>query len=586
MTLGAASGKGRARLERWVPATRAIRTYDRSWMRRDLVAAVVLSAMLVPQGMAYAELAGLPAITGLYATVVCLVAYAVFGPSPYLVLGPDSSLGPVIAAIILPLAAGSAEQAVGLAGMLALLVGAIAIGAGIARLGFVSDLLAQPVRVGYMAGLAVVIVVSQLPALFGYEADGGDIVSDVQVFLAGLDQTHLATLGVGLLALGLIVGLKRWRPSLPGILIAVVVTMVVSGLADLAARGVAVVGVLPQGFPRPSLPALDVADLPVLVAGAVAITLVTVGDTVSVSSGFATRRGRELDTDQEIVAIGAANVACGLFSGFPISTSSSRTAVADQAGAKSQLTGFAAALLVLAMLVALPGLVQWLPLSVLAAIIIVAGASLVDVPRLRRLWRVRRSDFAIAFICLLGVVFVGVLEGIVIAVVVSALEVFLRAWRPYSAVLGKPADTRGYHDITRYPEAEQPAGLVILRWDAPLFFANSSLFRDRVRELVRQGDANGDAVGWVVVAAEPITDVDTTAADMLVSLDEELNAEGVHLAFAELKDPVRDKLERYSIYEVIDPDHFYPTIKAAVRAFREEAADDTAPPPPVAQSEP
>ena len=362
--------------------------------------------------------------------------------------------------------------------------------------------------------------------------------------------------------------------------------MVVSALADLATRGVAVVGVLPQGFPRPSLPALEAADLPVLVAGAVAITLVTVGDTVSVSSGFATRRGRELDTDQEIVAIGAANVACGLFSGFPISTSSSRTAVADQAGAKSQLTGFAAALLVLVMLVALPGLAQWLPLSVLAAIIIVAGASLVDGPRLRRLWRVRRSDFAIALICLLGVVFVGVLEGIVIAVVVSALEVFLRAWRPYSAVLGKPPDTRGYHDITRYPEAEQPAGLVILRWDAPLFFANSSLFRDRVRELVRRGGADGDPVSWVVVASEPITDVDTTAADMLVSLDEELNAEGVHLAFAELKDPVRDKLERYSIYEVIDPDHFYPTIKAAVRAFREEAANDAAPPPPVAQSEP
>jgi len=586
MTVAADSGDSRRTLERWVPGIRAIRTYDRGWLRRDLVAAVVLSAMLVPQGMAYAELAGLPAITGLYATVVCLVAYAAFGPSPYLVLGPDSSLGPVIAAIILPLAAGSVERAVGLAGMLALLVGAIAIGAGIARLGFVSDLLSQPVRVGYMAGLAVVIVVSQLPALFGYEVEGGDIVADVQAFMAGLGQSHLATLAVGLLALGLIVGLKRLRPSLPGILIAVVVTMAISAVADLAARGVAVVGVLPHGFPSPSLPMIEAADLPVLVGGAVAITLVTVGDTVSVSSGFATRRGRELDTDQEIVAIGAANVACGVFSGFPISTSSSRTAVADQAGAKSQLTGFAAALLVLLMLVALPGLVRWLPLSVLAAIIIVAGASLVDLPRLQRLWHVRRSDFAIALICLLGVVFVGVLEGIVIAVVVSAAEVFLRAWRPYSAVLGKPPDTRGYHDITRYPQAERPGGLVILRWDAPLFFANSSLFRDRVRELVQRGEAETAPVDWVVVAAEPITDVDTTAADMLVRLDEELNAEGIHLVFAELKDPVRDKLERYSIYEVIDPGHFYPTIKAAVQAYREESASGAAGPPPVAQSEP
>jgi high affinity sulfate transporter 1 len=585
MTVAADRGDSRRRLERWMPGIRAIRTYDRGWVRRDLVAAVVLSALLVPQGMAYAELAGLPAITGLYATVVCLVAYAAFGPSPYLVLGPDSSLGPIIAAVILPLAAGSAERAVGLAGMLALLVGAIAIGAGVARLGFVADLLSQPVRVGYMAGLAVVIVVSQLPALFGFDTDGGDIVADVQAFIGGLDQTHLATLAVGLLALGLIVGLKWLRPSLPGILIAVLVTMALSALADLAAQGVAVVGVLPQGFPAPSLPVFEAADLPVLVGGAVAITLVAVGDTVSVSSGFATRRGRDVDTDQEIVAIGAANVACGLFSGFAISTSSSRTAVADQAGAKSQLTGFAAALLVLLMLVALPGLVQWLPLSVLAAIIIVAGASLVDVKRLRRLQQVRRSDFAIALICLLGVVFVGVLEGIVIAVVVSAMEVFVRAWRPYSAVLGKPDDTRGYHDISRYPEAERLSGLVILRWDAPLFFANASLFRDRVRDLVKAGDGEGGAVRWVVVAAEPITDIDTTAADMLVTLDEELNAEDVHLAFAELKDPVRDKLDAYSVYETIDPAHFYPTIKAAVRGFREESAD-AAEPPPVAQSGP
>ena len=344
-------GDGRSRtLERWVPGVLAARSYERSWLARDLVAAIVLSALLVPQGMAYAELAGLPAITGLYTTVACLVAYAVFGPSPYLVLGPDSSLGPIIAAIILPLAAGSMDAAVGLAGMLALLVGAICIGAGAARLGFISDLLSQPVRLGYMAGLAVTIVVGQLPDLFGFDTEGGNIVDEARDFLAGLDETNRYALAIGLLALAIIMGLRRWRPRVPGILVAVVVTLGLSAVLDLAARGVEVVGVLPQGFPRPSLPDVELADLPLLIGGAIGITLVAIGDTVSVSAGFAAKRGRDVDTDQEIVAIGSANVAAGLFSGFPVSTSSSRTAVADQAGAKSQLTGLAAAGLVLAML--------------------------------------------------------------------------------------------------------------------------------------------------------------------------------------------------------------------------------------------
>jgi high affinity sulfate transporter 1 len=533
------------------------------------VAAIVLSALLVPQGMAYAELAGLPAITGLYTTVMCLLAYAVFGPSPYLVLGPDSSLGPIIAAIVLPLAAGSSFEAIALAGALAILVGLIAIGAGVARLGFISDLLSQPVRLGYMAGLAVTIVASQLPDLFGFDIDGGNLVEDVRGFLGGLPDTDWAALGVGVLALGIVVVLRRIRPAVPGILVAVVVTIVLSAALDLATRGVDVVGVLPQGFPMPSLPDIELADLPLLVGGAIGITLVAIGDTVSVSAGFAAKRGSEVDTDQEIVAIGTANVAAGFFSGFPVSTSSSRTAVADQAGAKSQLTGLVAAGLVLAMLLFVPGLVQALPVPVLAAVIILAGVALLDVPGLRRLWRVRRSDFAIAAVCFLGVALVGVLEGIVVAVVVSVAEIFVRAWRPHWALLGEPDDVAGFHDLERYPHAERVPGVVILRWDAPLFFANSLVFRDTVRRAIARSDP---PARWVVIAAEPITDIDTTAADMLVKLDVELNRDGLHLAFAELKDPVRDKLERYSIYETIDPDHFYPTVRAAVKAIQEDDA--------------
>jgi MFS superfamily sulfate permease-like transporter len=423
----------------------------------------------------------------------------------------------------------------------------------------------------------VVIIVGQLPKLFGYSIDGGNVLVDLREFVTDLDQTNIWALGVGLLALGIILGLKWWRPSVPGILIGVVVAMLASLVLDLAARGVDVVGVLPQGFPMPSLPVVELSDLPLLIGGAIGITLVAVGDTVSVSSGFAAKRGTEVDTNQEIVAIGTANVAAGFFQGFPVSTSSSRTAVADQAGAKTQLTGLAAGALVLGMLLFVPGLFGALPISVLSAVIIVAGAALLDAAGLGRLWHVRRSEFAVAAVCFLGVALIGVLEGIVIAVVVSMFQMFIRAWQPYSAVLGKPKGVPGYHDVTRYPEAAQLPGLVILRWDAPLFFANSIIFRDRVRDLVVKADP---APRWILVAAEPITDVDTTAAEMLVQLDEELNADGIHLVFAELKDPVRDKLERYSIYDTIDPNHFYPTIKTAIRAFREEVREAKPPTEP------
>jgi high affinity sulfate transporter 1 len=562
---GAVTPAPRTRVERFVPGLRVVRTYERAWLSRDLVAAIVLSALLVPQGMAYAELAGLPAITGLYTTVVCLVAYAVFGSSRYLVLGPDSSLGPIIAAIILPLAAGSSEQAVALAGMLALIVGAIAITAGVARLGFIADLLSQPVRIGYMAGLAATILASQLPTLFGFDVDGGNLIDDLVAFVRGLDQTVLPALAIGLTALAIILGLRRIAPRVPSILVAVVVTIILSAVLDLAAMGVDIVGDLPQGFPLPSFPAIDPSDLPLLIGGAIGITLVAVGDTISVSSGFAARQGLEVDGNQEIIGIGAANVAAGLFSGFPVSTSSSRTAVAEKAGARSQLTGVAAAALVLGMLVFVPGLVASLPMPVLAAIIIVASIGLLDVAGLRRLWIVRRSEFATALVTFAGVALIGVLEGIVIAVGVSVLQFFMRAWWPYRAELGVSPGLDGYHDVSRHDEIQRIPGIVIFRWDAPLIFANATAFRDDVREVITRAVP---PPGWVIIAAQAITDVDTTAADMLDSFDEELNARGMHLAFAGLKGPVKDKIERYGLYHTIDPTHFYPNISSAVEAVQ------------------
>jgi high affinity sulfate transporter 1 len=449
--------------------------------------------------------------------------------------------------------------------MLALIVSIICIGAGLARLGFVADLISKPVRVGYLAGLAVTIFIGQLPKLFGYSVDANGLVQELLAFLKNLEQTNPWTLAVGLLSLFLILGLKRWMPRIPGVLVAVVVAIAATTLFDLAAKGVDTVGMLPQGFPLPSFPKVELSALPLLVATAFGISLVAVGDTISTSAGFAARRGYEVDGDQEMVGIGSANLLAGLFQGFPVSTSGSRTAVAEQAGAKTQLTGVFAAALVLAMLLFVPGLVQNMPQSALAAIIIAASLSLFDVGELRHLWSVRKSEFVLAVAAILGVALVGVLQGIVIAVVISIFQLFIRAWRPYAAVLGRPEDIPGYHDITRYPDASQIPGLLMIRWDAPLFFANANLFKKKIRTLIVQADPSPV---WIVVAAEPVTDVDTTAGDMLVDLDLELNAAGIHLIFAELKDSVKEKIERYGLLETLDRRHFYPTINAAVGEFQ------------------
>ena len=560
-----------ARVERWVPGVRVLRTYERSWLSRDLIAGIVLVTLLVPQGMAYAELAGLPAITGLYTTVICLVAYALVGPSPILVLGPDSSLGPMIAATILPLAAGSEEMAIALAGMLAILVGLITIGAGVLKLGFIADLLSSPVRTGYLAGLAIVIFIGQLPKLFGFSTDADGLAAEVSAFVQGVREglTNPWALGIGLLSLGIILVLKRLRPRTPGILIAVVVAIAISIVLDLESRDVAVIGMLPQGFPLPNFPAVPVADIPLLFAAAVGISLVAIGDTISVSGGFAARAGYEVDGNQELAGIGTANLAAGLFSGFAVSTSGSRTAVAFQSGAKTQLTGLVAAALVLLMLLFVPGLVQAMPQPVLAAVVIAASISLFDVAELRRLFRVRKTEFLLAVACGLGVMFIGVLEGIVVAVALSVVYIFKRAWAPYSAVLGISRGVPGYHDIGRYPDAEQVPGLLIVRWSAPLFFANANQFRDRVRDLVK---AAGSPPRWVLVAAEPITDIDTTAGSMLADLDLELNSAGIHLAFAELQSGVRDMIAKYGLLETIEEGHFYRSVTEGVEAYRREMA--------------
>ena len=556
------------------PGLGLLSSYRRSWLSKDLVAGLVLTALLVPQGMAYAELAGLPAITGLYTSILCLVGYAIFGPSKILVLGPDSSLGPMIAATIIPIvgANGDPERAIALASMLALLVGVMTVLAGVAKLGFVADQLSKPTQIGYLNGLALTILVGQLPKLFGFSVDADGLIPEAAGFAKGLanGDAVAAALAIGLLGLILIILLQRLLPKIPAVLVAVIVSILAANAFNLADHGVSLVGPLPQGFPPLTLPGVSLSDMALLVGGAVGIAVVSLTDTISTSSAFAARAGQEVDGDKEMIGIGAANIAAGFFQGFPVSTSGSRTAVAEQAGAKTQLTGLVGALAITLMLLVAPGLLRNLPQPTLAAVVITASLSLADIPATVRLWRQRRTEFLLSMAAFAGVALLGVLPGIAIAVALSIGNVFRRAWWPYQTVLGRVPGVPGYHDVRSYPDAEQLPGCVLFRFDAPLFFANSRTFRDQVRRLAKAEPTPA----WIVVAAEPITDVDTTAADMLEDLDEALNAQGISLVFAEMKDPVRRKIERYELTRTIDPAHFFPTIGAAAAAFREQFGAD------------
>ena len=553
-----------------LPAVRVVSTYRRPWLLKDVIAGVVLTTLLVPQGMAYAELAGLPPITGLYTSIMCLLGYAVFGPSRILVLGPDSSLGPMIAATIVPLvgSGGDPKRAVAIASMLAIIVAVIMILAATVKLGFIADLLSKPTMIGYMNGLALTILIGQLPKLFGFSIDADNLIEEIRGFVKGLAHGDAvpAAAAVGIGGIVLILVLQRWLPKVPAVLAMVVLSIAVTVVFDLADHGVKLVGTLPKGFPPFTIPSVQVADLGPVFAGATGIVLVSLADTISTASSFAARSGEEIHGNQEMIGIGAANLAAGLFQGFPVSTSGSRTAVAERSGAKTQLTGVTGAALITVMIVLAPGLFRDLPQPALAAIVITAALSLADIRGTVRLWRQRRMECLLSIVAFLGVALLGVLAGIVIAVALSILNVFRRAWWPYQTELGQVERLEGYHDVRSYPSASHLPGLIIYRFDAPLIFANAKTFRDAIRRLAHAEPTPQ----WIVIAAEPITDIDTTASDVLEDLDQVLNARGISLVFAELKDPVRRKIDRYGLTRRIDPDHFYPTIAAAVDAFRGE----------------
>jgi high affinity sulfate transporter 1 len=558
------------RVANWVPGINLVRNYQRRWVRRDVIAALVLTVLLVPQGMAYAELAGLPAVTGLYTTVTALLGYAIFGPSRILVLGPDSSLAPLIATIIAPLVIGdSPTEAVALAGMLAILAGLIEVGAGLLKLGTVTDLLSMPVRIGYLNGIALLVLVSQLPKLFGFSTDGDNFVDDLAEFVEGVSngETVGASLTLGAATIAIMILGRRLAPRVPWVLVAVVGSIAIVSIFDLADDGVSTVGVLPSGFPSPSFPNVSWDDMGPLLAGALAIAIVSVADTAALSRSFSAKRGERVDQNQEAVGLGAANIATGFFQGFPMSASSSRTVVADSVGSKTQLTGVLSAIAIIILLVGANGLLADLPSSVLAAIVIVASFGLFDLATMRWLLRVRRTDFVASLVAMLGVVLIGVLEGLLLAIAVS-LGVFIwKRWRPHTAVLGRVTARKGYHDIERNPEAYVVPGLVMFRFDSPLFFASAPFFEVKLREAI---DAAPEQVRRVVVAGEPLSDVDSTGAETLELLLDELDALGIEFCFAEVKGPVKDRLRRYGLYDRIGEAAFFPTLGSAVKAYADE----------------
>ena len=556
---------------RWLPGLVTLRQYRPAWLPHDIAAGVVLATVLVPVGIAYATASGLPGIYGLYATIVPLLAYALFGPSRILVLGPDSSLAAVILSVVFPLSGGDPVRAVTLAGMMAVVSGIVCILAGVARLGFVTELLSKPIRYGYMNGIALTVLVSQLPKFFGFSIDGDgplrELLAIAGAILGGKANWAAFAIGAGTLA---VILLLRNSKRVPGVLIAVVGATAIVGAFDLAARAdVSVLGPLPQGLPAFRIPWITHADLLPILIGGCAVAMVSFADTSVLSRAYAARTRTNVDPNQEMVGLGAANLAAGFFQGFPISSSASRTPVAEAAGARTQLSGVISAIAVALLLLLAPNLLQHLPSAALAAVVIASAIGLIEVTDLARIFRVQRWEFWLSIICFVGVAVLGVIPGIGLAIAIAIIQFLWDAWRPHFAVLGRAEGLKGYHDITRYPDARQIAGLVLFRWDAPLFFANAELFKERVLDLAAAAAA---PVRWFVVAAEPITSVDVTAADALSEREKTLSEAGVKLCFAELKDPVKDKLKRFGLFEQIGEKFFFPTIGSAVSNYLERYA--------------
>ena len=546
--------------------------YERTWLRPDVVAGVTVAAYLVPQVMAYAQLAGLDPVVGLWSAILPAIVYALVGTSRHVSMGTESTTAVMVAVAVAPLAAGDPLRYAALTATLALLVGAICVAGGVLRLGFLGDLLSHPILVGYMTGVAVVMAVSQLERVTGVPIEGDSVLGQLADFVSNLGAIHAPTFA---LALGVVVFLfaaRRWTPSLPGPLMAVIGATALVAMLELGTHGVALVGRIPSGLPPVGIPTVFPADLALLAASALGIALVGYTDDILTARAFAVRHGYQIDANAELFALGGANLAAGLTSGMPVSSSGSRSAIVESVGGRSQLVGIVAAVCVVLVLLLFGDLLARFPAAALGGLVVYAAWRLIDVAGFRRLARFRPSELGLALAATAGVLVVDVLAGILVAVALSVVDLFARVARPRAAILGRAPGVAGLHDIEDYPDAVTFPGLVVFRYDAPLCFANANDFKVRALEAV---DSQTETVEWLLLNAEAIVEIDLTAADALGELNDELERRGIVLALARVKQDLRTQLERIGLVTHIGQDRIFATLPVALDAF--ERRRETAP---------
>jgi high affinity sulfate transporter 1 len=550
---------------RYVPILTWLPAYNRASLVPDAVAALTVWALLVPEAMAYATIAGVPVEAGLYAAIPALFLYPIFGTSRQLIVGPDSTVAILSALIIAPLADGGSEEFIALTAALAILVGIIMIAAGLARMGWVSQFLAKPVLSGFIIGLSMIVVIGQVPKLIGVDSGGDNFWQESWDFISSIDDTHLETAIVGAGALAFLFTFPRFVPKAPVALITVFIGIVVSAALNLGDDGVSIVGEVPSGLPPFGRPGgISLSDIESLLPGAFGIVLVGYAQSIAVAESYATKYKYPVRPNQELIALGWTNVGAGFSQGFVVSGSLSKSAAADSAGQKTPLASLINGVLVIITALALTALFTDLPEAVLGAIVINAVWHLIDLKKLRRIYDVSRPDFVLAAVCLLGVLTFGILQGLIIAVVVSLLVLIYRASRPSIPVLGKDSEEDVYISTKRHPEIETYPGLIIIRLDGQLFFANAEYFRDRIRTERAAADPPATAI---LVDALGIDDLDLSGAEMLKELANELAADGVELLFAGVETSVREMMQRAGVEDAVGSDRFYPAVQAGVDGF-------------------
>jgi sulfate permease, SulP family len=566
-------------VRRYLPGVSVLRGYQRGWLRGDLLAGVTVAAYLVPQVMAYAEVAGLPAIAGLWAAAGPLVIYAILGSSRQLSVGPESSTALMTAAAVTVLVAGDQQNYAATAAALALAVGAISLLCWLARLGFLANLLSHPVLIGYMAGIAVLMIVSQLSRVTGIPVAGDSTMSEVWSFLANLDQVRWPTLAVAAGTLVLLVAIQRLKPRWPGPLIAMVFAAVAVGILNLDQLGVETVGSIPRGLPPVSIPDFSTIDLSMLLPAALGVMIVAYTDNVATARAFAARRREVIDARQEFLALGVANLSAGLSSGFPVSSSGSRTVIGDALGSRTQLYSLVAAAMVILTLLFLGPALATFPMAALGAVVVFAAFRLIDLAELRRIARFRRSELVLALSTTAAVLIFDVLYGIAVAVALSILDLLRRIARPHDGILGFVPGLAGMHDIDDYATGRQMPGLLVYRYDAPLFFANAEDFKRRALESI---DAADPPVEWFLLNTEANTEVDLTAVDALEEVRKTLAERGIVFALARVKTDLREDLAPTGLIDRIGEDRLFPTLPTAVSAYEEWYAARHGSEPPTA----